>query len=137
MVRNRGRNSRRQGPTALALIISALAACAAPAPPPPKLEQAPIDSAPLRLEPAQEPARGERDAGAPADPHHVELTVGQIKTLGAKDVRSFSVANANVDVRLGPDHTFIIAGKAKGRCDLLLIRRDGSQETYTIEVFAP
>jgi hypothetical protein len=67
----------------------------------------------------------------------VELTVGQIKTLGAKNVRSFSVANANVDVRLGPDHTFIIAGKAKGRCDLLLIRRDGSQETYTIEVFAP
>lgn len=121
-------------PSALAVVVG----CAAATTPAPKLEQAPIEgSGALHLDPAraEAPPVEPKDAG-PADPHHVELVVGELKTMNAKDIKSFSVANANIDVRLGPDHTFIIAGKAKGRCDLLLLRRDGTQETFTFEVFA-
>jgi len=74
------------------------------------------------------------DAGPP-DPHHMSLSIGGIATFPAKDVKSFSVANQNIDVRLTPQgDTFVIAGKTKGRCDLLLIHKNGQQEIFTIEV---
>jgi hypothetical protein len=90
----------------------------------------------LRLAPANAVPEPPHADGGVEDAHHVVLTVGAIATLPAKNVRSFSVANTNIDVRLAPDgSTFIVAGKSRGRCDLLLIRKDGAQEVFTVEVF--
>jgi hypothetical protein len=111
--------------------LSLLVACAAESKPPPKVEM-------IHLEPITEPtsANGTSSDDAGRDPHSVELLVGAIATLPANDVRSFSAANDNIDVRLTPDgKTFVVAGKKKGRCDMLLVHKTGAQEIFSFEVF--
>ena len=63
------------------------------------------------------------------------VAVGGIATLPALNVKNFSVANANIDVRLTPDgKKFIIAGKTAGRCDLVLFFRNGTEKILKVNV---
>lgn len=115
-----------------ALVLS-VAGCAGQEKPPPNVEMVKMDPLP----PASAPAATEvatPDAGR--DPHDKDIVVGKLVTLPAEGVKNFSVAAPNIDVRLTPDgKTFVVAGKAAGRVDLLLIKKDGSQEIYTFHVY--
>ena len=112
------------------LVFVLFVGCAAEPKPPPKVEM-------MHLEPITDtPAKSNASDDAGRDPHNVELLVGAIATLPANDIRSFSAANDDIDVRLTPDgKTFVVAGKKKGRCDLLLVHKTGSQEIFSFEVF--
>lgn len=115
-----------------AVLVMSLVGCAAESKPPPNVEMVRME--PLPPAESSKPPPGAEDSGA--DPHRVDISVGAIATLPAKDVRSFSAANDNIDVRITPDgKTFVVAGKKKGRCDLLLVHKDGSQEIFTVEVY--
>ena len=112
-----------------AVVLLFLAACATPSSPPPKIEM-------VKMDPPTDPTETTTtDVDAGKDPHQVELAVGGIATFPADSVKSYSAANDKIDVRLTPDgKTFVIAGKSKGRCDLLLIHKDNSQEIFNVEV---
>ena len=118
-------------------VVCIFVGCATQEKPPPNVEMVAMDPLP--------PAVAAPDASSSApvvdagrDPHRKEIVVGRILTLPANGVRNFSVASDNIDVRLTPDgKTFVIAGKRAGRVDLLLIRKDGAQETFTFDVYDP
>ncbi len=104
--------------------------CANQEKPPPKIEMVHMDP------PADTPSAKPAAEDASRDPHRIELSVGAIATFPAESVKSYSAANDKVDVRLTPDgKTFVVAGKIKGRCDLLLLHKNGTQEIFTIEVY--
>jgi pilus assembly protein CpaC len=88
--------------------------------------------------PAAEPQRIE--ASEPTPVRHSEelnLSVGENKTIPATSIRSFSEgAKGIADVRLTPDsNQFVIVGQRPGSTTLLLIRKDGSEVNYAINVF--
>jgi len=68
----------------------------------------------------------------------LNLSVGESKTLSASGVKSYSVASSGIaDVRLTPDAgEFVIVGDKPGSTTLLLIKKDGLQVNYNINVFA-
>ena len=77
--------------------------------------------------------------GASAEQERVEelsLAVGETKSISAKDVRNFSVADQTViDVRVSPDgSTFLVVGRKSGSTTLVLINNNGSQTTWSINV---
>ncbi|MGC4093348.1 MAG: pilus assembly protein N-terminal domain-containing protein [Polyangiaceae bacterium] len=85
-----------------------------------------------------EPQRAE--VSAPVGLRHSEelnLSVGENKTISALGIRSFSEGAKGVaDVRLTPDSSqFVIVGQRPGSTTLLLIRKDGSEVNYAINVF--
>jgi pilus assembly protein CpaC len=98
---------------------------------------------------AQNVGRGRRpearDAAAPAPSAEVpaerseelNLSVGESKTLSAAAVKSYSIATGGIaDVRLTPDAAeFVVVGDKPGSTTLLLIKKDGSQVNYNINVF--
>jgi pilus assembly protein CpaC len=67
----------------------------------------------------------------------LNLSVGENRTLPANDVKSFSEGVRGVaDVRLTPDSTqFVVVGQKPGSTTLLLIKKDGTQVSYSINVF--
>jgi pilus assembly protein CpaC len=76
---------------------------------------------------------------APSDPTlELNLAVGENQTLPAADVKSYSEGAPGVaDIKLTPNGTqFVIAGQKAGATTLLLLKRDGSETTYNINVFA-
>lgn len=68
----------------------------------------------------------------------LNLAVGETKSLSASEVKSFSEGIRGIaDVRLTPDSSqFIVVGQKSGATTLLLIKKDGSQLTYNINVFS-
>ncbi len=65
------------------------------------------------------------------------LSVGENKTISAAGVKSYSEGAGGVaDVRLTPDGSeFVVVGVKPGSTTLLLIKKDGTQVSYTINVF--
>ncbi|HSQ62657.1 MAG TPA: pilus assembly protein N-terminal domain-containing protein [Polyangiaceae bacterium] len=88
--------------------------------------------------------RGGGGSAATATPagtesEHVEelgLAVGETKTINAREVRNYSVADpAIIDARVSPDGgTFLVVGRKAGSTTLVLIKNDGSQVTWVINV---
>jgi len=77
--------------------------------------------------------------GGTAEGERVEelsLAVGETKSISAKEVRNFSVADpAIIDVRVSPDgSTFLIVGRKPGSTTFVLIKNDGTQTTWAINV---
>jgi pilus assembly protein CpaC len=68
----------------------------------------------------------------------VVISVGETKTISARDVKNFSEgAGGIVEIKLTSDNgAFVINGKKAGSTSLLLIKNDGSQVNLTIHVFA-
>jgi hypothetical protein len=66
----------------------------------------------------------------------LSLAVGETKSISAKETRNFSVADpAIIDVRVSPDgQTFLIVGRKPGSTTMVLIKNDGSQTTWSINV---
>lgn len=95
-------------------------------------------------QPADKAPRGAQEvpAAEPAQPlleqnEELNLSVGENKTVPATNVKSYSEGVRGVaDVRLTPDSTqFVVVGQKAGSTTLLLIRKDGTQVNYTINVF--
>ncbi|HET9930882.1 MAG TPA: pilus assembly protein N-terminal domain-containing protein, partial [Polyangiaceae bacterium] len=88
-------------------------------------------------------AFAQREAGQHSDAliersEELNLAVGETKSLSAVDVKSFSEGIRGIaDVRLTPDSSqFIVVGQKSGATTLLLIKKDGTQLTYNINVFS-
>lgn len=66
------------------------------------------------------------------------LAIGETKTIQAGDVKQYSEGSPGiVDVRLTPDGSkFIVVGQRAGSTSLLLIKNDGSQVNWVINVFS-
>ncbi|HEX4339114.1 MAG TPA: pilus assembly protein N-terminal domain-containing protein [Polyangiaceae bacterium] len=67
----------------------------------------------------------------------LNLSVGENKTISAAGVKSYSEGAGGIaDVRLTPDgNEFVVVGEKPGSTTLLLLKKDQSQVTYTINVF--
>ncbi len=66
----------------------------------------------------------------------LSLAVGETKSISAKEIRNFSVADpAIIDVRVAPDGaTFLVVGRKPGSTTLVLIKNDATQTTWSINV---
>jgi len=66
------------------------------------------------------------------------VAVGETKTIPASGVKQYSEGTPGVvDVRLTPDGSkFILVGQKQGSTSLLLIKNDGSQVNWVINVFS-
>ncbi|HEY1955882.1 MAG TPA: pilus assembly protein N-terminal domain-containing protein [Polyangiaceae bacterium] len=66
----------------------------------------------------------------------LSLSIGETKSISAVSIRNYSVADPSIiDVRISPDgSTFLIVGKHPGSTTLVLIKNDGSQVTWSINV---
>lgn len=85
-----------------------------------------------------EPQRTEgSDRATLRQTEELNLSVGENRTISAASVRSFSEGAKGVaDVRLTPDASqFVIVGQKPGSTTLLLIRKDGTEVSYSINVF--
>lgn len=84
--------------------------------------------------PAQSPSRGRviREVA-----EELNLAVGENRTISAASVASYSEGTAGIaEVRVTPDDSqFVVVGQSPGSTTLLLLKRDGSQVNYTINVF--
>ncbi len=86
--------------------------------------------------PAAAPAAEPRPAKAQTV--DVNLVVGDNKTLPASDVASYSVgAPGIVDVKVTPDQNqFVLVGLRPGSTTVLMLKRNGTEVTYSINVYA-
>jgi pilus assembly protein CpaC len=84
----------------------------------------------------KKPGGGDGKVGGKAE--EMSLAVGENKTIPATDVKQYSEGTPGiVDVKLTPDSTkFVIVGQKPGSTTLLLIKNDGTQFVWTINVFA-
>ncbi|MEZ4286564.1 MAG: pilus assembly protein N-terminal domain-containing protein [Polyangiales bacterium] len=75
-------------------------------------------------------------AQAQADDTAISLKVGEQQTISSAGVKSYSEGLPGIaDVRLTNDQKrFVIVGRREGQTSLLLIKRDGTQEQYSITV---
>ncbi len=86
-------------------------------------------AAPLALAQAQKPAATESS-------QEVSLSVGETRTIPARDVRNYSEFGGIIEVRLTSDASqFVIVGRKPGSTTLLLIKNDGSQAKINVNVF--
>lgn len=78
----------------------------------------------------------EADAVLPID--QISIAVGETHTLSARGVRNWSEGVPGVvDVKLTTDGSqFLVSGRRAGSTTILLIRDNGQQQTYTVNVFA-
>ncbi|MDB5216387.1 MAG: Type secretion system secretin RcpA/CpaC, associated with Flp pilus assembly [Myxococcaceae bacterium] len=67
----------------------------------------------------------------------VSLVVGENKTIPASDVASYSVgAPGVVDVKVTPDQNqFVVIGLRPGSTTVLMLKRNGAEVTYAINVY--
>ncbi|MET0285004.1 MAG: pilus assembly protein N-terminal domain-containing protein [Polyangiales bacterium] len=72
------------------------------------------------------------------DAQTLNLAVGENQSISAQDVKSFSEGAPGIaDVKITPNGgQFVVVGQHAGSTTLLLIRRDGSEQTWNINVFA-
>jgi len=82
-------------------------------------------------------ARGSRAAPA-ATSEDLNLAVGENRTVPAGEVKSYSEGVPGIaDVKVTPDgQQFVVVGRKPGSTSLLLIKKDGSEVTWNINVFA-
>ena len=115
-------------PVALSLMLHTALVSAEQAGKAPRNDK-PETSDPVRVDPA--------DRTGLRQSEELNLSVGENKTLSAASVRSFSEGAKGVaDVRLTPDSSqFVIVGQKPGSTTLLLIRKDGTEVNYSINVF--
>lgn len=68
----------------------------------------------------------------------VSLVVGENKTLPASDVASYSVGSQGViDLKVTPDmNQFVLVGLRPGSTTVLMLKKNGTEVTYTVTVFA-
>lgn len=68
----------------------------------------------------------------------VDLVVGDNKTLPAADVASYSVGTTGiVDVKVTPDQNqFVLIGLRPGATTVLMLKKNGTEVTYAINVYA-
>lgn len=76
-------------------------------------------------------------ADAPVQ-QEIGIAVGETRTIAAGDVKQYSEGSPGIaDVRLTPDGSkFVIVGQRAGSSSLLMIKNDGSQVNWVINVFA-
>ncbi len=81
------------------------------------------------------PQREDRDKAVQQE---LGIAVGETKTILAGDVKQYSEGSPGiVDVRLTPDGSkFIVVGQRAGSTSLLLIKNDGTQINWVINVFS-
>jgi pilus assembly protein CpaC len=75
-------------------------------------------------------------AEAPTD--QINIAVGETSTLSARGVRNWSEGVSGVvDVKpTGDGEKLLVSGRRPGSTTILLIRENGQQQTYTVNVFA-
>ena len=112
----------------LSVVLVTSLANSQPAAKPPRNDK-PELSDPVRVDPG--------DRAGLRQTEELNLSVGENRTLSAASVRSFSEGAKGVaDVRLTPDSSqFVIVGQKPGSTTLLLIRKDGTEVNYSINVF--
>lgn len=73
-----------------------------------------------------------------ANSEELSLAVGENRTISAVDVKSYSEGTPGIaDLRVTPSGTqFVIVGQRPGSTTLLTIRKDGTEVTWNINVFA-
>lgn len=73
-----------------------------------------------------------------ASAEELSLVVGESRTLPAEDVKSYSEPSPGIaEVRITPSgKQFVVVGKKPGSTTLLVIKKDDSELTYRITVFA-
>lgn len=83
-------------------------------------------------------AEGRGATALQTESREVNLSVGENQTIPAGDVKSYSEGNEGVvEVRLTPEsRDFVVVGKKPGATTLLLIKKNGEQILYAIQVFA-
>lgn len=80
-------------------------------------------------------AQASKNGGAESS-QEVSLSVGETRTLPARDVRNYSEFGGIIEVRLTSDASqFVIVGRKPGSTTLLLIKNDGSQAKINVNVF--
>ena len=89
------------------------------------------------LSPAPGHAEG-RSSALQTENRELNLAVGENQTIPASDVKSYSEGNEGiVEVRLTPESKdFVVVGKRPGASTLLLLKRNGDQILYTLQVFS-
>jgi pilus assembly protein CpaC len=119
---------------ALALAGTALSAPAALAQ---QTEPSADRPAPRATEPPRPAPNEARGRVVREQAEELNLAVGENRTLSAAGVASYSEGAPGIaQVRVTPDSSqFIVVGLSPGTATLLLIKRDGSQVNYTINVF--
>ncbi|HKO49117.1 MAG TPA: pilus assembly protein N-terminal domain-containing protein [Polyangiaceae bacterium] len=77
-----------------------------------------------------------RSLSEPSD--QINVAVGETATLSARGVRNWSEGVPGVvDVKpTGDGERFLVSGRRPGSTTILLIRENGQQQTYTVNVFA-
>jgi pilus assembly protein CpaC len=88
--------------------------------------------------PPHRPGPDESQGVAVDQTQEMTLAIGENKTIQSGDVKSYSEGAPGVaDVKVTPDGTqFVVVGQKPGATTLLLIKKDGSQVTWNINVFA-
>lgn len=81
---------------------------------------------------------GAKDTPPAAENQELNLAVGENKTIPASDVKNYSEGTPGVvDVKLTTDASaFVVVGLKAGSTSLLLIKKNGQEVTWTINVFA-
>lgn len=87
---------------------------------------------------AQRPKPTPPDAGAESPSEEINVAVGETYTLPARNVRNWTEGVPGVvEVKVTSDGAqFLVAGRRPGTTTLLLLRDDGSQQAYAVNVFA-
>lgn len=92
---------------------------------------------------AASPALAQKKGGAIAKDdkavqQEIGIAVGETRTIPAGEVKQYSEGTPGiVDVRLTPDGSkFVLVGQRSGSSSLLLIKNDGSQINWVINVFS-
>jgi len=76
-------------------------------------------------------------AAPPTGSEELNIAVGENLTISAAEVKSYSIAAPGIaDVKVTPQgNQFVVIGLKPGATSLLTLNRDGSETTYTINVF--
>ncbi len=77
-------------------------------------------------------------AGGDASADEINLAVAETRTIQARNVKNYSEGAPGImDVKLTSDNNqFVITARKPGTTSLLLIHNDGSQQTFTVNVFS-
>ncbi len=88
-------------------------------------------------QPKKDPAGTKKPEGAGASTEEVNLPVGGNKTYPASDVKNFSDGVPGIaDIKVTDAGQFVITGLKPGSTTILLIKKDGTQTTLAVNVYA-
>jgi pilus assembly protein CpaC len=103
--------------------------------------QQPAAANPLAAPPVNAPASGtnaDKDLPKKSATIEVNLVVGENRTIPANDVASYSVgAQGIADVKVTPDQkNFVVVGTRPGATTILMLKQNGSEVMYAVNVYA-